>query len=220
MVCNYHIKYSNVESLWAQAVKHGSIDHCSSVNNPAFIVPHHELQHPQHVNACMCSQPLATRKSMCRDCDFVGQQQIASKLHKLVGASDDYYVWWAIAAITLQAKAAQKGAASALPADKLFQLAEVMTAKQAQKGSLQTYEQLSLYLDILQVATHSFLLGFAQHHTCMFWTSMLKLLYFIFCGQLTTQTTVCLTCAMPDCITCMTSCTRALWNYPTVTWQE
>lgn len=88
---------------------------------------------------------------MCRDCDFAGQQQIASKLHKLVGPSDDYYIWWTIVAITLQAKAAQKGAASALPTEKLFQLAEVMTAKQAQKGSLHTYEQLSLYLDILKV---------------------------------------------------------------------
>lgn len=102
----------------------------------------------------MCSQPLATCESICRDGDTAGQQQIASKLHKLVGASDDYYIWWTIAAITLQAKAAHKGAASALPADKLFQLAEVMTAKQAQKGSLQTYEQLSLYLEILQVPTH------------------------------------------------------------------
>ena len=90
---------------------------------------------------------------MCRGGDYAGQQQTASKLHKLIGASDDYYIWWTIAAITLQAKAAQKGAASALPADKLFQLAEAMTAKQAQKGSLQTYEQLSLYLDILQVPT-------------------------------------------------------------------
>lgn len=90
---------------------------------------------------------------MCRDGDFAGQQQIASKLHKLVGASDDYYIWWTIVAVTLQAKAAQKGAASALPAEKLFQLAEVMTAKQAQKRSLHTYEQLSLYLDILKVCT-------------------------------------------------------------------
>ena len=88
---------------------------------------------------------------MCRDYDFAGQQQIASKLHKLVGPSDDYYIWWTIVAITLQAKAAQKGAASALPTEMLFQLAEVMTAKQAQKGSLHTYEQLSLYLDILKV---------------------------------------------------------------------
>lgn len=139
---------------------------------------------------------------MCRDGDFAGQQQIASKLHKLVGASDDYYIWWTIAAIALQAKAAQKGAASALPADKLFQLAEVMTAKQAQKGSLQTYEQLSLYLDILQVSTHSFLLMFAKHYTCMCWASISMLSHFMFCGQLTSQTNCCLSCAIPDCIVC------------------
>ncbi|KAL3136699.1 hypothetical protein ABBQ38_005934 [Trebouxia sp. C0009 RCD-2024] len=88
--------------------------------------------------------------SYVRDSDFAGQQQVASKLHKLVGADDDYYVWWTIVAVTLQARAAHQGAASALPAAKLFQLAEVMTAKQAQKGRLQSYEQLSLYLHILQ----------------------------------------------------------------------
>ena len=90
---------------------------------------------------------------MYRHSDFAGQQQTASKLHKLIGASDDYYIWWTIVAITLQAKAAQQGAASALPPDKLFQLAEFMTAKQAQKGSLHSYEQLSLYLDVLQVCS-------------------------------------------------------------------
>ena len=89
--------------------------------------------------------------STCRDFNFSGQQQVASKLHKLAGPKDDYYIWWAITAITLQAKAAEQGAASALPASKLFQLAEVMIAKQAQKGSLDSYEQLLLYLDILQV---------------------------------------------------------------------
>ncbi|KAL3145468.1 hypothetical protein ABBQ32_003295 [Trebouxia sp. C0010 RCD-2024] len=88
--------------------------------------------------------------SYVRDSDFAGQQQIASKLHKLVGADDDYYVWWTIVAVTLQARAAHQGAASALPAAKLFQLAEIMTAKQAQQGRLQSYEQLSLYLHLLQ----------------------------------------------------------------------
>lgn len=96
----------------------------------------------------------ATALHLCRDSDFAGQQQVASKLHKLVGADDDYYVWWTIVAVTLQARAAHQGAASALPAAKLFQLAEVMTAKQAQKGRLQSYEQLSLYLHILQVCMH------------------------------------------------------------------
>lgn len=97
---------------------------------------------------------------LCRESDFAGQQQIASKLHKLVGADDDYYIWWTIVAVTLQAKAAHRGVASALPAAKLFQLAEIMTAKQAQKGSLQSYEQLSLYLHVLQVCEHT-----VQSHT-------------------------------------------------------
>lgn len=96
----------------------------------------------------------ATAMHLRRDSDFAGQQQIASKLHKLVGADDDYYVWWTIVAVTLQARAAHQGAASALPAAKLFQLAEIMTAKQAQQGRLQSYEQLSLYLHLLQVCAH------------------------------------------------------------------
>lgn len=86
-----------------------------------------------------------------RDFDFAGQQQVALKLHKLAGAHDDFYVWWAIVATALQAKAAMKGRSSALPAEKLLQLAEVMVAKQAQRGGIQTYEQLMLYIDILQV---------------------------------------------------------------------
>lgn len=90
---------------------------------------------------------------MCREFDFAGQQQVALKLHKLAGAKDEYYVWWAIVAITLQAKAAAKGKVSALPTDKLLQLAEVMVAKQAQKGGIRSYEQLMLYLDILQVCS-------------------------------------------------------------------
>ncbi|DBA84768.1 TPA: hypothetical protein ACH3X1_005807 [Trebouxia sp. C0004] len=85
-----------------------------------------------------------------RDFDFAGQQQVALKLHKLAGAHDDFYVWWAIVATALQAKAAMKGRPSALPAEKLLQLAEVMVAKQAQRGGIQTYEQLMLYIDILQ----------------------------------------------------------------------
>ena len=86
-----------------------------------------------------------------RDFDFAGQQQVALKLHKLAGAHDDFYVWWAIVATALQAKAADKGRSSALPAEKLLQLAEVMVAKQAQRGGIQTYEQLMLYIDVLQV---------------------------------------------------------------------
>lgn len=78
---------------------------------------------------------------------------MALKLHKLAGAKDEYYVWWAVVAITLQAKAAAKGKVSALPTDKLLQLAEVMVAKQAQKGGIRSYEQLMLYLDILQVCS-------------------------------------------------------------------
>ncbi|DBA69455.1 TPA: hypothetical protein ACH3X2_012800 [Trebouxia sp. C0005] len=85
-----------------------------------------------------------------RDFDFAGQQQVALKLHKLAGASDEFYVWWAIVATALQAKAAIKGRPSALPAAKLLHLAEVMVAKQAQRGGIQTYEQLMLYIDILQ----------------------------------------------------------------------
>jgi len=90
-----------------------------------------------------------------RDFDFAGQQQVALKLHKLAGAHDDFYVWWAIVATALQAKAAMKGRSSALPAEKLLQLAEVMVAKQAQKGGIQTYEQLMLYIDLLQVCFHT-----------------------------------------------------------------
>lgn len=91
----------------------------------------------------------------CRDFDFAGQQQVALKLHKLAGASDEFYVWWAIVATALQAKAAIKGRPSALPAAKLLHLAEVMVAKQAQRGGIQTYEQLMLYIDILQVCFHT-----------------------------------------------------------------
>ena len=89
-----------------------------------------------------------------RDFDFAGQQQVALKLHKLAGAHDEFYVWWAIVATALQAKAAIKGRSSALPAEKLLQLAEVMVAKQAQRGGIQTYEQLMLYIDVLQVCFH------------------------------------------------------------------
>lgn len=85
-----------------------------------------------------------------RDFDFAGQQQVALKLHKLAGAHDNFYVWWAIVATALQAKAAMKGRPSVLPAEKLLQLAEVMVAKQAQRGGIQTYEQLMLYIDVLQ----------------------------------------------------------------------
>ena len=69
----------------------------------------------------------------------------------MAGPKDDFYIWWAIVAITLQAKAAAKGRKSALPAEKLFQLAEVMIAKQAQKEGIKIYEQLMLFLDILKV---------------------------------------------------------------------
>ena len=48
-----------------------------------------------------------------------------------------------------------KGRSSALPAEKLLQLAQVMVAKQAQRGGIQTYEQLMLYLDILQVCFYT-----------------------------------------------------------------
>ncbi len=91
----------------------------------------------------------------CRDFDFAGQQQVALKLHKLAGAHDEFYVWWAIVATALQAKAAVKGRPSALPAEKLLQLAEVMVAKQAQRGGIQTFEQLMLYIDVLQVCFHT-----------------------------------------------------------------
>ncbi len=90
----------------------------------------------------------------CRDFDFAGQQQVSLKLHKLAGAHDDFYVWWAILATALQAKAAIKGRSSALPAEKLLQLAEVMVAKQAQRGGIHTYDQLMLYIHVLQVCFH------------------------------------------------------------------
>ena len=89
--------------------------------------------------------------AICRDFDFAGQQQVALKLHKLAGATDEWYVWWAVVAIALQARAAATGRPSALPVDKLLQLAENMVAKQAQKGGIHTYEQLMLYLHVLQV---------------------------------------------------------------------
>ena len=53
--CPVYMKYSNV----AQAAKHGSLDNCIVANNPALTVQHRELQHPQHVDACLRSQPLA-----------------------------------------------------------------------------------------------------------------------------------------------------------------
>ena len=73
----------------------------------------------------------------------------------MAGPKDDFYIWWAIVAITLQAKAASKGRKTALPAEKLFQLAEVMIAKQAQKEGIKTYEQLMLFLDVLKVLLHT-----------------------------------------------------------------
>ena len=91
-------------------------------------------------------------QAICREFDFPGQQQVALKMHKLAGAKDEHYVWWAVVAVALQAKAATKGRVSALPADKLLQLADVMAAKQAEKGCIRTSEQLMLYIDILQVA--------------------------------------------------------------------
>lgn len=202
----------------AQAVKHGSLDHCSVER----FCSHSPTSRAAAPATCKCMhrpQPPATRESMCRHGDFAAQQQIASKLHKLVGAGDDYYIWWTIAAITLQAKAALKGAASALPADKLFQLAEVMTAKQAQKGSLQTYEQLSLYLDILQVP-HTASCGclLSTTHTCFGHPSpCCHILYLRPVAQSNKLLFELRTARLYN----LQSCTHAQWNHQTrVTRQE
>ena len=118
----------------------------------------------------------------CRDFDFAGQQQVALKLHNLAGPKDDFYIWWAIVAIALQAKAAAKGKKTALPAEKLFQLAELMAAKQAQKQGIKTYEQLMLFLDILKVLLHTACLSLlGLFRTCVLRAPSVKRMSFA-CG--------------------------------------
>ena len=69
----------------------------------------------------------------------------------MAGPNDSHYIWCAITAIALQAGAAAQGRTSVLPSSKLLQLAEGLIVKQAQKAGITTYEQLMLYLHVLEV---------------------------------------------------------------------
>ena len=93
----------------------------------------------------------------CREFNFVKQQQVALKLHKLTG--HDQYMWWIILSITLQARDAMNqqqqqqagsGSSAVLGPSKLCQLAEGMVSRQMKKdGKMASWEALIMYLDLL-----------------------------------------------------------------------
>ncbi|GAX81564.1 hypothetical protein CEUSTIGMA_g8992.t1 [Chlamydomonas eustigma] len=87
--------------------------------------------------------------SYVRQGDFTKQQQIATRLNKLLPSS--LHLWWIVLSIILQARASLRGdATSGLGPTKLFQLAECMITRQVSKdGRLENYEALLVYIDIL-----------------------------------------------------------------------
>ena len=89
------------------------------------------------------------RPQLLRDCNFAKQQQVATRLNKLLPGGR--HLWWIALSIILQARAAIRGTATtALEPTKLLQLAESLVARQASKdGRLDGFEALLVYLDLL-----------------------------------------------------------------------
>lgn len=123
-------------------------ENVSLLNNLAIVF--RESGAPSEATECFVSalnrQPDNEELAQCvfqsygRERNFLKQQQLAQKLHKQFG--NPQYILWSIVATTLQVL---EGAPP-----KLLVLAERQMAKRTEEGNLATYEELQLYLEILE----------------------------------------------------------------------